>query len=200
PHHVPAGGNQRFPVFQLSSAEDSQPPKTIFEAAERGNAAYITHMMERTIEFDINQQDSFQRTALHWAAEMGHVNVASVLKDYGINVGATECNGRTAIHLAARAGNAKMLATLLEDLDAPTVEVLVNQAEWPPPLSPVTVACCCVPAPGRSNFGITPVFLTQQKGEEGREAFELLMSNGARWNDMSITGSKQMTAASPTAV
>ncbi|GFH05799.1 ANK_REP_REGION domain-containing protein, partial [Haematococcus lacustris] len=86
-------GNQRFPVFQLSSAEDSQPPKTIFEAAERGNAAYITHMMERTIEFDINQQDSFQRTALHWAAEMGHVNVASVLKDYGINVGATECNG-----------------------------------------------------------------------------------------------------------
>ncbi|KAJ9531635.1 ankyrin repeat-containing domain protein [Haematococcus lacustris] len=173
------GGNQRFPVFQLSSAEDSQPPKTIFEAAERGNAAYITHMMERTIEFDINQQDSFQRTALHWAAEMGHVNVASVLKDYGINVGATECNGRTAIHLAARAGNAKMLATLLEDLDAPTVEVLVNQAD---------------------NFGITPVFLTQQKGEEGREAFELLMSNGARWNDMSITGSKQMTAASPTAV
>lgn len=46
------------------------------------------------MEFDINQRDKNQRTALHWAAEMNHIEVAEALLDYGIDPAATECNGR----------------------------------------------------------------------------------------------------------
>ncbi|GIL65032.1 hypothetical protein Vafri_18881 [Volvox africanus] len=70
------------------------PPKTIFEAAERGLAGYITKTIERAIEFNINIRDKYQRTALHWAAEAGQVEAAECLLDYGVDPLATECNGR----------------------------------------------------------------------------------------------------------
>ena len=49
---------------------------------------------------------------------------------------------RTAIHLAARAGNVDVLKALVEEQSADQVENLVNQTD---------------------NFGITPVFLALQK-------------------------------------
>lgn len=39
-------------------------------------------------------QDNLQRTALHWAAEMGHAETAKALMDFGADVDAAECNGR----------------------------------------------------------------------------------------------------------
>lgn len=47
-----------------------------------------------TPALDSNAQDKFNRTALHWAAEMGHLDTADVLLDYGCDVAALECNGR----------------------------------------------------------------------------------------------------------
>ncbi len=42
----------------------------------------------------MNQRDTLQRTALHWAAELGHIKAAELLIDYGCDIKAVECNGR----------------------------------------------------------------------------------------------------------
>lgn len=61
----------KFPVYELSEDRDA-PPKTFHEAAERGNTAWCIRAIERTLDFDVNCRDRLMRTALHWAAEMGH--------------------------------------------------------------------------------------------------------------------------------
>lgn len=43
----------RFRVYDL--VEDA-PPKNFHEAAERGDVTYMVKLMERTIDFDINEQ------------------------------------------------------------------------------------------------------------------------------------------------
>ncbi|KAG2440050.1 hypothetical protein HXX76_004164 [Chlamydomonas incerta] len=74
---------------------------------------------------------------------------------------ATECNGRTAIHLAARSGHCNILRLLLDPRPAAEQEQLVNQPDF---------------------FGLTPVFLALQRGEDARDAFALLMDRGGRYN------------------
>ncbi|KAL6745127.1 ankyrin repeat-containing domain protein [Haematococcus lacustris] len=150
-------------IARSSATSDDAPvaPKSLFEAAERGTVGYIVRQVERNIEYNINQRDKFQRTALHWAAECNQVEAAEALLDYGCDVTACECNGRTAVHLAAREGHAGMLQALLQDCDAAKREVLCNQ---------------------RDMFGITPVFLSLQRGEESRAAFEFIMQCGGKYN------------------
>ncbi|GFH25228.1 ANK_REP_REGION domain-containing protein [Haematococcus lacustris] len=70
----------------------------------------------------------------------------------------------TAVHLAAREGHARVLKALLHDCDDAMKEYLSNQ---------------------RDVFGITPVFLSLQRGEESRAAFEYLMQCGGKYNSQS---------------
>ena len=52
---------------------------------------------------EVNAGDEIERTALHWAAEKGHVDVAKVLIQNGADVNAVDCNYKwTALHEAAR--------------------------------------------------------------------------------------------------
>ncbi|GFH28405.1 predicted protein [Haematococcus lacustris] len=124
-------------IARNSATSDDAPvaPKSLFEAAERGAVGYIVRQVERNIEYNINQRDKFQRTALHWAAECNQVEAAEALLDYGCDVTACECNGRTAVHLAAREGHAGMLQALLQDCDAAKRE-LVRGAHIAGPLQP----------------------------------------------------------------
>eukprot|EP00798_Chlamydomonas_sp_ICE-L_P001322 gene1322-32675_t len=55
----------KFKVFDLKK---DKVPKTIFEAAEYGDVAYIDNYMENSLEFDADMVDSLQRTGFHWAA------------------------------------------------------------------------------------------------------------------------------------
>ena len=55
-------------------------------AASPTRAAFIKRVAERTVEFDINARDTLQRTALHWAAELGQVKAAELLIDFGVDV------------------------------------------------------------------------------------------------------------------
>lgn len=48
----------------------------------------------------------------HRAAELNRKEAAEALLDYGCNPAIAECNGRTAIHLAARGGHVEMLQTI----------------------------------------------------------------------------------------
>lgn len=42
----------------------------------------------------LHAQDRLMRTALHWAAEMGHIDAAQTLLDFGADVKLKECTGR----------------------------------------------------------------------------------------------------------
>ncbi|GLC36382.1 hypothetical protein PLESTM_000437500 [Pleodorina starrii] len=122
---------------------DSKGPcKSIFEGAQRNDTGYIKKLAERTLDFNVNLRDTLQRTALHWAAELGNVEAAELLIDYGIDVKAVECNGRTSVHLAARSGDRAMLECLMELLSPEERAELINQTD---------------------NFGVTPLYLARQK-------------------------------------
>lgn len=163
-----AKGSNKFAIFDLK--KDTSEPRNIFEAAERGDVAYINNIIDKSIEFDANQMDVNQRTALHWAAEMGRVEVAELLIETGANVAAAECNGRTAIHLASRSGDVEMLRLLIAAVpDAAEKAKLSNQVD---------------------TFGITPVFLAVQKGDQGAAAFDFLISIGGKYNEEDTHNSK----------
>uniref|UniRef100_A0A7S0YEI9 Uncharacterized protein n=1 Tax=Polytomella parva TaxID=51329 RepID=A0A7S0YEI9_9CHLO len=155
-------------------------PQNIFEAAQRGDKKYIQRFVERAIDFDINERDKIQRNALHWAAELGHVEAAELLIDYGIDVKAMECNGRMPLHLAARSANLPMIKTLLEFLPENEVAAAVNQPDL---------------------FGQTPIWLARQKGGlEGQEAFEYFLLHGGRLNEEGGKGSQKPPSYVPTTV
>ncbi|MFQ5965922.1 MAG: ankyrin repeat domain-containing protein [Candidatus Scalinduaceae bacterium] len=53
-------------------------------------------------------------TPLHWAAYIGHMDIAEVLIENGADVNAKSANGSTPLHVAATNGHTKMV-TLLSD-------------------------------------------------------------------------------------
>jgi len=44
---------------------------------------FMCRMVERTMDFDINQRDRYGRTALMWAAELNHKETVETLIDLG---------------------------------------------------------------------------------------------------------------------
>lgn len=73
-------------------------------------------------------------TLAHRAAEMGHVNVIETLIDYGADVKLADCNGRSAMHHAARACQVEAMEALLEGLSPQevcgSVEVVYKWRCW----------------------------------------------------------------------
>lgn len=47
------------------------------------------------------------------AAELGRIQAAEALLDYGIDPSIPEASGRTSVHLAAKSGNPQMLETIM---------------------------------------------------------------------------------------
>mmetsp|Transcript_550 Transcript_550/g.1483 ORF Transcript_550/g.1483 Transcript_550/m.1483 type:complete len:169 (-) Transcript_550:187-693(-) len=153
----------KYPILDSLSAVHE--PKNLHEAAERGDVNFIRDVIERTVDFDVNQRDHIGRTALHWAAETGQCAAAEMLLGYGCDRTVRETNGRTAVHLAARAADAAMLQILLKGVSKAQGEDLVNETDV---------------------HGITPVFLTLQRGDEGRNALEVLFLSGGRYNELPL--------------
>ncbi|KIY92912.1 hypothetical protein MNEG_15050 [Monoraphidium neglectum] len=92
--NTPAGSKpNKFAVYDLDE-DRNEAPKTFHDAAERGNTAWCVRAIERTIDFDVNCRDRLMRTALHWAAEMGHHETAKTLLDFGVDVRTSDCTGR----------------------------------------------------------------------------------------------------------
>ena len=109
----------------------------------------------------------------HWAVEMGHHETARALLDFGADARAPDCAGRTAVHLAARCGDAAMLELIVGSgggggggggggLSEADALALINQPD---------------------RLRMTPAFLSAQRGEEGRSAFEWLLRRGAVYTE-----------------
>ena len=82
------------------------------EAAMRDDLAGVRTWLQRGADVAAAQGDGM--TALHWAAERGHADIADALLAAGAPVGATTRLGRyTPLHLAARRGHAAVVTRLL---------------------------------------------------------------------------------------
>ncbi len=88
-------------------------PGALAEAAMRGDAAAVSALLGRGVDANAAQGDGM--TALHWAADKDHADIAKALLARGANVRATTRLGAyTPLHLAARRGHAAVAALLLE--------------------------------------------------------------------------------------
>ncbi|CAL4058633.1 unnamed protein product, partial [Meganyctiphanes norvegica] len=63
---------------------------------------------------DINQQDVYGRSALHYSTEQGHAYIVHMLIKAGIRVDTPDAEHMTALHLAAQRGLAEVSTLLLE--------------------------------------------------------------------------------------
>ncbi|KAG0727620.1 Ankyrin repeat domain-containing protein 50 [Chionoecetes opilio] len=63
---------------------------------------------------DINQQDAYGRSALHYATEQGHIYIVHMLIKAGVRVDTPDAEHMTALHLAVQRGLVEVITLLLE--------------------------------------------------------------------------------------
>ncbi|XP_075992285.1 uncharacterized protein LOC142987424 [Anticarsia gemmatalis] len=66
------------------------------------------------VSHGIDQQDAFMRTALHYAAEQGHIGIVKILIEAGCKVNITAGDGLTPLHVAVIKNHIEIVKTLLE--------------------------------------------------------------------------------------
>ncbi|KAL3692651.1 hypothetical protein R1sor_006302 [Riccia sorocarpa] len=144
----------RFSIYDLKAVK--REILTVFDAAENGDNRAITKF-SKVKNFDVDAKDRYGRTALIWAADCGHLHAVETLIRLSANIHATDNHtGRTAIHWAARSGN------------LPIVRLLVTYG---------------ADFLKDDRYGLTPLFLSRNKGIEGEEVFKYLLSEGAPYNE-----------------
>jgi ankyrin repeat protein len=82
----------------------------------------------------VNLADNLSRTALHWAAQLGRADFIQELIDGDVDVHAQDCNGATALHYAAAAGDTSNHQTSIQLLLQHGVNVDVKDETGATPL------------------------------------------------------------------
>ena len=124
----------------------------VAEAAMRGDADAVRKLLKEGV--DVNSAQGDGMTALHWAAMKDQVELAEMLLYGGANVKATtRMGGYTPLTLAAKNGNAAMVAALLKGGADPNTT---------------------------TSTGVTPLMLAAQSGRA--DAVKVLIDGGAKVN------------------
>ncbi|KAI1820388.1 ankyrin repeat-containing domain protein [Xylaria intraflava] len=79
-------------------------------AAENGHEENVQVLVEVT---DVDKQDRFGRTALHWAVENGHLQIVKLLEGKKANLNSQDSSGQTALSRAAWRGYTETVDFLL---------------------------------------------------------------------------------------
>lgn len=80
-------------------ADSEAPP--LHAAAKRGDARGCRALLEAAAGATaVDEADADGQTALHWAADGGHANVAAVLLEFGASPDAQDADGSTPLHMA----------------------------------------------------------------------------------------------------
>ncbi len=89
------------------------PEEAIPDAARRGDEKAVRALLEHGGDVDASQGDGM--TALHWAAELGHQEIADLLIAAAADVEVkTRIGSYTPLHLASRGGHTRIVSMLLE--------------------------------------------------------------------------------------
>ena len=106
----------------LSVLLNAAAPASLIDAAMQGNKDAVRTMLKQGADVNTAQGDGM--TALHWAVQKGDVEIAQTLLYAGANIKATtRIGGYTPLLIAAKNGNAEMIAALVAagaDPNAPT--------------------------------------------------------------------------------
>lgn len=178
----------------------SEPTSPFITAARSGDLAAV--QLQIANGADVNQIDpSTGRTALHWAANQGRVDVIAILAEKGANLEVPERTGKTALALAAEAKQLDAtlkLVALGADLNHRD-QMAGTALTWASGLgSPETVAAL-LEAGADVNVidtnGMTPVLWAAGIGNP--QTVQLLVDKGADLKQVdSISGDTALTRAS----
>jgi ankyrin repeat protein len=95
-------------------ASGAVPPEApLADAAMRGDLSRVEVLLQQGADVNAAQGDGM--TALHWAAELGHADMAARILEAGADVSVkTRVGDYTPLHVAARGGHADVTRVLLE--------------------------------------------------------------------------------------
>lgn len=97
----------------LLSASTVPAPPDVAQAAKRGDREAVRALLQQGA--DVNMAEGDGMTALHWAAERGDADMASMLLYAGASVKAVTRIGQyTPLHLASKSGSAPVVDALLK--------------------------------------------------------------------------------------
>lgn len=118
---------------QLESADNANGKTALMYAAENGRVKVIKKLLEFGAQIDtVNPQNG--QTAFAYATGNNHVEAMGCLATLGANINAINNNGWSALHVAARKGDGRLVRALLElgaSVDLTTPAVVPNLA-WTP--------------------------------------------------------------------
>lgn len=96
------------------SSEPYQVAPNTYHAAREGDMYSLRHLRQLDhSQHGPQQSDTWQKTALHYAAEYGHMDVAQMMVGAKADLSAHDYRGRTPLMLAASKGNIRVLNYLL---------------------------------------------------------------------------------------
>ena len=156
----------------------------ITDAARRGDAEAVRSLLRGGA--DVNASEGDGMTALHWAADAGHVEIAHILLYAGANVeAATRLGDYTPLHLAARQGHGRLIYALLEggaDANATTTSGGSTALHFAAGSGSVEAVIALLEHGARadareSSRGQTPLMFAAAKGRS--DAVRALLAHGA---------------------
>jgi ankyrin repeat protein len=149
PWRLAAGhGKEIEELLRQHSGQD----KTIHDAAQVGDFEMVKKMLKANPDLVSSKDDKYGATPLHWAAAMGHKDVAELLLANKADVNARNNNGLTPLHWAAMNDHNNDMAELL----------LANHAD----------------INAKDNDGTTPLFAAMSKSK--KDMVELLRQRGGQ--------------------
>ncbi len=106
--------NVWVPAVMLALLWAAPPPDTpVADAAMRGDVGAVRSLLEEGAEVNMAQSDGM--AALHWAAELGNVELVRLLVEAGADLEAsTRLGDLTPLHIGAEAGQGGTVRALLE--------------------------------------------------------------------------------------
>jgi len=99
--------------IQKRKLEDYKKPANIYDAAEEGNLELVQRLVEDEPGIVFKTHDSGFASALHYAAQAGHVKVAKYLIEQKADINRKTQSSRTALHIACERGHINMVKLLL---------------------------------------------------------------------------------------
>ena len=187
------------PLKHMLNATLSSEPTPLFVICSFGLFILACRRLEILADIKWNQKNENGNTALHVAAEYGHVHLAQFLLEKGINIETKGYYGTTALHRAVTAGQESVVSLLLQegaDVQAESDDgktALHRAADAGQEALVRLLIQHGADIEAKSLYGKTALFRAAEHGYH--EVVRLLLKNGADINTESNDGSSALHKA-----